>query len=236
MSETKRPKKLPKKSMVDVQEPGKAAPSATSKPVIVTNRPLLKDPMVVEQTDETNDDSREKAPKDTPVKLSVADKPKLQPLTDSISPDEPSDQAEAPPADSTEPVAKAVESTADDGKSDELERSQSKSPESETDAGQKDVAEPGSQSPEDTSKNAADQQAQAAAAQQAEHDAAVQRLIDSKQYVLRINSSEQRKSKRFIVLGVGLSGLLVLVWIDIALDAGIIKLGGLNSVTHFFSN
>lgn len=32
---------------MDVSRPGKAKPSATSKPIIITNRPLLQDPMVV---------------------------------------------------------------------------------------------------------------------------------------------------------------------------------------------
>ena len=38
------------------------------------------------------------------------------------------------------------------------------------------------------------------------------------------------------VLGVVLAVLLVLAWLDIALDARIISLGGLHAPTHFFSN
>ena len=67
-----------------------------------------------------------------------------------------------------------------------------------------------------------------------ERDAEIQSAIDSKQYFLPINTVENRHNKRVITIGVALSFVLILVWIDIALDAGIIKLGGLHAVTHFF--
>jgi hypothetical protein len=76
----------------------------------------------------------------------------------------------------------------------------------------------------------------AEADKQAEHDAAIQKLIVDKQFVLPINSVEKRKTKRFIILGVGLSLVLAVAWADVALDAGIIHLGSVKPVTHFFSN
>jgi hypothetical protein len=39
-----------------------------------------------------------------------------------------------------------------------------------------------------------------------------------------------------VALGVLLSLVLILAWADIALDAGIIQLGNVKPVTHFFSN
>jgi hypothetical protein len=92
------------------------------------------------------------------------------------------------------------------------------------------------QSIEGSPKNAAAKKAEAEAAEQARHDAALQELVDSKQYALPINTVERRQTKRFVLLGIGLSVLLILIWLDIALDAGIFKLGGLKPVTHFFSN
>ncbi len=79
-------------------------------------------------------------------------------------------------------------------------------------------------------------QPDAQAAERAKHDAAIQKLIDSRKYELPINATEKSKSKHFVALGVILTILLVVVWADIALDAGLIHLGGLHSVTHFFSN
>lgn len=76
----------------------------------------------------------------------------------------------------------------------------------------------------------------AEAAEHAKRDAAVQELIDSRKYELPINAVEKRKTKHFVVLGVLLAILLVLVWIDIAADAGLIHISGIKPVTHFFSN
>lgn len=74
------------------------------------------------------------------------------------------------------------------------------------------------------------------AAQQAEHDESIQKLIVSKKYVLPINSVEKRRSRRFVMLGIVLSLVLLVAWADVALDAGLIHVGGIKPVTHFFSN
>ena len=67
-------------------------------------------------------------------------------------------------------------------------------------------------------------------------DAHIQKIIDSKKYFLPINAVEQRKSKRFVALGVFLALVLALAWVDIALDAGLIHIDGIKPATHFFSN
>jgi hypothetical protein len=77
---------------------------------------------------------------------------------------------------------------------------------------------------------------EAEAKQQAEHDAAIQKLVDSKKYFLPINAVEKRRSKRFVAVGVLLSLLLLAAWADIAADAGLISVPGVKPVTHFFSN
>ena len=63
-------KKKTAKPIADVSHPGKSAPSSTSKPVIVTNRPILKDPMMVDE-DTTI----------VPVTVSRTAEPKLEPLS-----------------------------------------------------------------------------------------------------------------------------------------------------------
>jgi hypothetical protein len=77
---------------------------------------------------------------------------------------------------------------------------------------------------------------EAEAKQQADHDAAIQKLVDNKQYFLPINAVEQRRSKRFVALGVLLSLFLLVAWCEIALDAGLIDVPGIQPLTHFFSN
>jgi hypothetical protein len=78
--------------------------------------------------------------------------------------------------------------------------------------------------------------AEAEVAAQAEHEALVDKLSESKQYYLPINSIEKRRTKRVVILGAVLSIVLMVAWADVALDSGIIQLGGVKPVTHFFSN
>jgi hypothetical protein len=74
------------------------------------------------------------------------------------------------------------------------------------------------------------------AAKQAEHDQTIQKMIDSKDYALPITNTEKRRSRRVVIFGAVLSIILLLAWVDIALDAGILHISGIKPVTHFFSN
>ncbi len=173
----------------DVDRPGKSAPSPTSKPVIVSNRPLLKDPMVVDDDVALQEETEEKE------ELAHSSGPKIKPLEPTA--EEPA-EGKTPPAE--------TEETAD--KEDVPAKTETK-----------------------TKKND-----ETEAAEQAKHDAAVQKLIDSGQYVLPINAVEKRKAKHFVLLGVFLAILLALAWGDIAADAGLVHVNGIQPVTHFFSN
>ena len=77
---------------------------------------------------------------------------------------------------------------------------------------------------------------EAEASRKAERDANLQKIVDNKTYFLPINAVEKRKTKRIIVLGIVLSLVLAVAWVDVALDAGLIEIGGVKPVTHFFSN
>lgn len=76
----------------------------------------------------------------------------------------------------------------------------------------------------------------AEAQKQAEHDANVQKIIDSKKYELPITTEEKKRSKRFVALGIVCAIILTLAWVDVALDAQLIKIPGVTPVTHIFSN
>jgi hypothetical protein len=39
-----------------------------------------------------------------------------------------------------------------------------------------------------------------------------------------------------VLLGIVLAVVLAVAWVDVALDAGLIQLGSVKPVTHFFSN
>lgn len=65
--------------VIDVAKPGKSAPSASSKPIIVTNHPLLPDPMIVEDkpTESTDEpkDSASVPPSVSRLKIEPISKP-----------------------------------------------------------------------------------------------------------------------------------------------------------------
>lgn len=77
----KKPKQA--KTVIDVSEPGKTPPSPNSKSIIVTNRPILKDPMVVEQ--EEADNSLSKVSRKAKERLLTA------PLLETEEPDSPAE-------------------------------------------------------------------------------------------------------------------------------------------------
>ncbi len=180
----------------------KTVPSDTSRPIIVTNRPILKDPMMSDTADQTEKKSAEQ--------LQDSSKPNVKSLLQPTAP------LFASPSEQTSENVKTTANADIDGKP---------------------VAE---QSAPDNSdvEVAKDPEASEdiAASKQAEHKAAVQKLVDNKQYFLPINSVEKRRSKRFVALGVTLSLVLTVAWADVALDANLIHVTGIKAPTHFFSN
>ncbi|MEK7059719.1 MAG: hypothetical protein AAB971_03110 [Patescibacteria group bacterium] len=211
------------KPIVDVAHPGKSAPSTNSKSVIVSNRPMLKDPMMVDDSADlqakpdaliegaskppsTKDDDKSSKGKDQSptatiteiAAIAAADKP-AEPVKEAEDDSKADKQDEDTMTDSDEAKEKAV------GKAED-----------------KDTA-PENQLAIEDSKAAA-------------HDVAVQKLSESKKYFLPINTVEKRRSKHFVILGVVISILLALTWVDIALDASLIKIPGVKPVTHLFSN
>lgn len=180
------------KRIIDVTHADKAAPSGNSKSVIVSNRPLLQDPMVVPEDEAAT-------PKTKIAKSAPELKLKAEPeLTETI------ETTEAPDPAQPETPAEAPETDKDEA----------------------------SKAPADNSQIHAEAEAELEAKRQAHVD----ELADSKKYYLPIDTIENKRSRRFVALGVMLSLLLIVAWADIALDAGLIQLGSVKPVTHFFSN
>ncbi|HVW23193.1 MAG TPA: hypothetical protein VHB51_01780 [Candidatus Saccharimonadales bacterium] len=192
------------KPIVDVAHPGKSAPAGTSKPVIVTNRPILQDPMVV-----TQEGSKPEEDSGTPVSVKTT-APTLKPTEDKAKAEP---KLESTPKAEPESDPDEIKSPATDGSLDDAADDKPRDPEAEAAA-----------------------EADAEAAEKTKTDETVQKLVDSKQYYLPINSVEKRKTKRFIALGVLLAVVLAVAWADVALDAGLVHLGNIKPVTHFFSN
>lgn len=199
MSEEDKSKITKSTPIKDVTDADKVAPSDTSKSII-TNRPMVKDPMVKEEAKDAEVEQDTK--KDDKINIGTA---KTLEVTPGLADDKKSEDDKKP-----EPAEPAPD-VADDDKKSESEKDD-KNPEDPT-AELKEA---------DTKK--------------AEHDAEVEKLIDSKKYELPITTMEKRRSTRFVILGLLLAIFLILAWINIALDAQLIQIEGLNPVTHIFSN
>jgi hypothetical protein len=260
------------KGVMDVTHPDKSAPSGNSKSVIINNRPLLQDPMVVPEEaktarDEAGSGKGSVAVTTSPKVTQAAPEAPADPLpeTSEAATDHPdnaaagtsdktatdatdaADNQTGPPAadnatpdtipaksDGPKPPADA-DAAGTGAKNDENDDSATDEPDAGEDTSQDKEPEASSdKSPAKGNKNAPPPDA--AAEERAKRQAALEKLADSKKYYLPIDTVEKRRSRRFVALGVLLSLVLILAWADIALDAGIIQLGNVKPVTHFFSN
>lgn len=224
MAETDKPTGA--KPIIDVARPGKSAPSGNSKSVIVGNRPLLKDPMVVSPT------TAPLLENEMPDKTAELIKPVLPPGP------EPESKQEPKPKKIVEPTPNKTVAPDDDDKAVPDTPADDDKAVPPPDVDKPELAEEADTSADETGqppKGSAEQLA-AEAATQTEHQAAIAKLSDSKQYYLPINTVEKRRSRRFVAIGIILSLLLIVAWADIALDAGLIHVGGLKALTHFFSS
>jgi hypothetical protein len=259
--------------VIDVTEPGKSEPSASGRPIIVTNRPLLKqDPMMVSNVS-VDSDIGDTPSGETPQPVGdiSADHqgstvlpptaPKLPKETtkNSDAPVETTDdETKTVEADDDKPVTNdkdepaATTSTADtdDKPIEESTDTEPAKPEtSETSSDEvesKDsVTEPDTQgektgaasndeqlAPNKVLDEAAKKVEEAKAAQLAE----IEKLIESKRYFLPINTVERRRDAKRAILLLVVVILFALIWLDLALDAGLLKLGHIHSLTHFFSS
>lgn len=213
----------PSKPIMDVAHPGKTAPPTNSKSVIITHRPVVQDPMMIENKLEADAPSDKQAAAPSHSKV-------IQPLT---APLVSSDKAASEPDNS--------------GPTDEAKPQEDKPNQPDTEKTKEAVATDTEATTADQSKTAAEDDgdagpispqaaidAEAAAKQKA--DEALQLLVESKQYLLPINTAEKRRTKRTLVIGIVFSIILIAAWLDVALDAGMVHLGNVQPLTHFFSS
>jgi hypothetical protein len=288
MSKAKKPAKA---KVHDVTAPGKSTEPATSKPIIVTNRSIIRDPMMAEENPTAlpvsstpkKDSSKKIEPLEAQTapllnipglpaevtgeepaapKTKKAPKPPKKPAPASKTPvDEPETKplkADKPDTDGQEPEAKPDKNKLADAPKLPVEMPKPKSeadvkPPQEPEApapknnqdDEKEETLPGPapldiNEAQDKSEKPAAKPTEAKPAEKAakptKSDAHIEKLIEDKTYFLPINSVEKRRARRFVVLGILLSLVLVVAWVDVALDAGLIKLGNVKPVTHFFSS
>jgi hypothetical protein len=260
----------------DVAHPGKSKPSSTSRPIIISNRPLLQDPMV-SSTPPSDVDTTESKPSPAAVKVTI--KP-LATVTEakaggagssdknertiaelaaeadagadagsSKKSNQPSKSAEETKPDDTSTTESEETTPADDAsskaedtaKADTSSKSTNDSTETspdttDTDTSSDDSTDSTDESKDDTKDGTKDDKQTAELEAEAKKLEAINALVESREYILPINAVERHRSK--VMTGLGLVLILALgaLLADLLLDVGFIRLGGVHSLTHFFSS
>ena len=239
----------------DVAHPGQSLPSSSGKPIIVSHRSLVRDPMMTPEAATENTDE----PQSAPV-LPSTKKTRIEPLHD-VNTDKPeadkSEQAEQtsepllPPAEELMPEEEAEETSTPvdtEEASAPADPEPAKDPEKEPEPEEpvEDEAEPEADTPavedvDESDEEMAQLDAQAKerskkeaeAAAEAKRQAELDALIDSRKYHVPINAVKKRRSAQAVLFL--LVVLVLVVGFLAALDAGLVNTG-LTAPTDFIPN
>ncbi len=198
--------------VIDVAKSGKKRPDATSRPLIIGHKNMIEDPMVKAEAsatlavkkDESSDEGEPIVVSHEDTKIEPSQAKTIEPLKKADA-EQPEAAAEATPP----PEEKAQETT---------EEKSEASPSTPEEA-------PAEEAPSDAAPSEAkptDKQIKQNEEELAKQ-AAVQKLIESKQYVVPIGEAKKRRNgQRWLLLLVFVI-LFAVVAVDLLVDAGIIK-------------
>jgi hypothetical protein len=214
---------------IDIKAPEKTTPSSSSRPLLVTNRSLIGDPMV-----NTDDPSAEDKPAES-IALARTAKTINPVSADLAEPatDETAASAETPAAKElkqTEPVPEAETKAEPELKDEtpvppEAPKPAEPTPKDTEDTAVADAPQPtnrdaAAESTADAAKAAAEAEAKAA------REAELEQLIESGKYKAPINAVQRKRSRLVAVLLCLIALLLGVAVLDAALDAGLLKADG----------
>lgn len=186
----------------DVARPGRGMPSASSRPVIVSHKPSVQDPMVSATSNPAEDTADEEVvtEESSEQALRRPKKNRIEPLNSTI---EANDETEATP-----------ESDVTEDKSEEDSANEENAERDEVADAAADVA----------TKKQVKEEAEKKAAAQEKHQAEVNALIASKQFFVPINAVKKRRTKQYVFLFLFILTLAALGFLA-ALDAELIDIG-----------
>ena len=172
----------------DVAKPGDSSPSSTSKPVIVGHKNMIEDPMVKAAASATldgvpEDEGEAKAKQESNENIGPHQAKEIKPLNTAGNTAEPTNSEPEKPA----------EVSAPDPTSSEPAKTE---PEADKQAGASDSL------PETDANKAADKSEKVDEEEQAKQ-AAIQHLIESKQYVVHVGESHHGKLNKTIAIIIG---------------------------------
>lgn len=201
---------------IDIKGPGQTVPSSTSRPIVVTNRPVLNNDPMMNPGDETDADK----PADPAVRTAKTIKP--------LSAQEVETEHEKPEPETATAELTAGPEPAEASAAAEAEAT-SEPPEPTAEAPVETFTETAVPSTRDAAAESHASEAKAAADAEAEaaRQAELESLISSGQYNVPINAVHRKRSRVIAVIVCVVVLLLAVAAADAALDAGLITVDGI---------
>jgi len=198
------------RKIIDVAHPNDTAPPENSKSVIIKHQPMMRDPMMTAPAPEAKVEDVLVTPAEPAV---VRHERVIMP-------------GAATPVGPVTPVATVVNMPAEPAVTETLVDKSFTVSES---------------IPEDDLPGYTTQKSPQLAEADAETEADERRqtlndLVQKQTYFLPIGSTGQQKKKRYVTLGIFLAIILAAAWFNIALDAELIQISGIEAPTDFFKN
>lgn len=208
----------------DIKGPDNVAPATTSRPLVVTNRPVIADPMVVAAKAYTEMEESKAPARTTKV---------IRPMTLAGT----DDAAEEDAKELTETEEQTEEKLPDAGRT-SVPLEQTVAPETLT---EKPTAEPVQNDAAALEPEQRDTEAEAEHAKELLQEAEIARqqeldsLITSGKYAVPVGAVRRRRSRMYITLLCVIGFLLAILLLDAAFDAGIVTAPKSIPHTHFFT-
>ena len=202
--------------IVDIQAPSQVSASASGRPLLVANRPVMaRDPMVT-ASDDVVAQNKPAEPITRTAKI-------IKPLEPDAASSEPEDQTEmsAPPANPTASATNLAEE-----RETQPSAETAPVPVDDKDDGEPEVAR-------DAAAEAAATESKAEEARMA-RDAELERLVASGKYFVPINAVQRKRSRTYVLLLCASALLFGVVLLDVILDMGLVKLPLSLPHTNFF--
>lgn len=200
--------------VIDITQPGRSAPSASSRPVIVGHGPMIKDPMMHDSHDEPKEEKETITKAEPRVVVPLSAKvdqvePKSENISDQKAVDEVPETVVAEPSDKPKgAIPSESETENQDKKSDEIN------------ANVENIDNQSDDLPVESDKDKKKDNDDKIQAEEAGRQAEVDKLIKEEKYFVRTSASKSKRRFRWVFV---LIILLLLAGLYLALDSQIIK-------------
>jgi len=201
----------------DISKPGKTAAEPSSKPIIVSNKPALQDPMVKEKIDDF-----------LAQDLDEPKKPEKKPETSEEKPKIAAEKVKIEPIKETEKTDEEKEATKETPQEDKETPKDKKEPKETND--QKGVV--GAIVDQASEKRKAEIEDQDTKKREKE----ISRLVESKKYFVPIGEKKRKRKTRHLLLLLVFVLIASVMTVDLLLDAKLIEINSIKPFTNFIKN